>query len=65
MAFRETGRVFVVKELIEEKPAGCGCVTVALLIGAGIYVFPMLLQSILPILLIVGIIWLFKMFRSK
>ncbi|BDD42097.1 hypothetical protein [Streptococcus ruminantium] len=65
MALKETGRVFVVKELIEEKSAGCGCVTIALLIGAGIYVFPVLLQSILPILVIVGIIWLFKKFRSK
>ncbi|SQE95216.1 Uncharacterised protein [Streptococcus equi subsp. zooepidemicus] len=49
MALKETGRVFVVKELIEEKSSGCGCVTIALLIGAGIYVFPVLLQSILPI----------------
>lgn len=65
MALKETGRVFVVKELIEEKSAGCGCVTITLLIGAGIYVFPVLLQAVFPSLVIIGIVWLIKKFVSK
>lgn len=69
MAFKETGRVFVIKEFIEEKPAGCGCVTIALLIGAIFYTLPVLFQSILslafPILVIMGIVWLIKKILSK
>ncbi|HEK9954486.1 TPA: hypothetical protein TT574_000280 [Streptococcus equi subsp. zooepidemicus] len=69
MALKETGRVFIVKELIEDKPAGCGCVTVALLVGALLYALPSLLQTIfslaLPVLVILGVVWFVKKFFLK
>ncbi|WP_062004723.1 hypothetical protein [Streptococcus cristatus] len=69
MAFKETGRVFVIKEFIEEKAAGCGCVTITLLIGALLYTLPALFQSLfslaLTVLVIIGIVWLIKKFLSK
>lgn len=64
MALKETGVWY--KEYVEEpQKAGCGCVTVAILIGAGIYALPVLLQAVFPILVIIGIVWLIKKFVSK